>query len=558
MTVRKRTKIEAIAVVLLVVAITVGSVYAVSTLRTTSMSRPSNGFSSPEYIWNSNGMFWTASADNLQASLDLGGVTYFPAITIETNVSLLMPSGSALIGYGQQSVLKAGSQLLSNPLIRNANLTNSNLIVRNLAVDGGDVAHASISYGILWQNVSNGTVDGVFVRNTGKDGIRGVSCDHTRFTNIVADNTGHHAVMLSYGSKYCEMSNLLITNSYTESAIVEHPNYYTGELNHDIVVSNVVTRDCGQFGLYIGDCYGVVLSNCISEKSAGEGLIITDASNVSVTNFQSSNNSLGAGIIVNRTAHGVDLSNCIIRHPGSFGYEILGQDILLSNSQSYRTTNPLYFNNTYSKNITINNCLFKEFSNYVILRGQDVSIASSTFAQPTASLAFIINIDAPAIRARVTSCDFTSCPVTSRRVNDASGGAIIQDNVGFETDYYMRNAGTITLGLNNVYGTPLIIAPSSHHIVGPPVVQLRELGTIAPGETITLKIEAVYSSGYSINITKTHTAANYSYYLSQGDWISLAHTNQYSDESLVKLNFYAKTSASTSGASEKLYFVQMG
>jgi hypothetical protein len=506
-------------------------------------------------------MFWPASAENLQASLDLGGVTYFPAVTIETNTSIVQSSNSGLVGYGPESVLKAGSQLQNNPVLVNSNQSAVNLVIRDLAVDGSDATHSFASYGISWVNVSNGTIDGVFVKDTGKDGIRGVACDHTRFTNIMTNNTGHHAVMFSYGSKYCEISDLIVTGSHTESAIVEHPNHYTGELNHDIIVSNVVTRDCGQFGIYIGDCYSVEVSNCISEQSSGESLVITEASNVSVSNFQSSNNLLGAGIKVNSTAHGVLLSNCIVRSPGlagSFAYQLLGRDIILSNSQSWDSAGPVYFNNSFSKNITVDHCSFKDFSNYVILRGADVSFASCTFGQPVGSLAFIINIDAGALRSRVVSCDFSSCPVTSRRVNDASGGAVVQDNIGFETDYFMRNAGTIALGLNNAYGAVLTIAPASHHIIGPPVVQLRELGTIGTGETITLKIEAVYASGYSINITKTHTASNYSYYLSQGDWISLAHAGQYSNETLVKLNFYAKTSSATSSASEKLYFVQMG
>jgi hypothetical protein len=556
----KSTKMKALVIVLLFVALTVGSVYAVSTLRSPP-ARPSNGFSSPEYIWNSNGMFWSASAENLQASLDLGGITYVPAVTIVTDASIVMPSNSGLIGYGQQSILKAGSQLHNNPIVKNANVRDANLVIRDLAIDGSDTAHAYVSYGVQWVNVSNGTIDGVFVKDTGRDGIRGVSCDHTRFTNIVTNNTGHHAVMFSYGSKYCEMSGLLITGSHTESAIVEHPNPFTGEVNHDILISDVVTRDCGQFGIFIGDCYAVGLTNCISERSSGEGLIVTDCSDVTVSGFQSLNNMLGAGIKVNTSAHGVVLSGCIIRYPGqggSFGYQLLGTDIVLSNSQSWYSAGPVYFNNTFSKNITVDHCSFKDYSNYVILRGADVSLESCRFGTPTASLPFVVNIDTGAVRARVVGCDFTSCPVTSRRVNDASGNAIIRDNAGFETDYYMRNAGTVALGLNNVYGAALTIAPASHHIIGPPVVQLRELGSLSGNETITIKIEAVYASGYTVNITRTHTANNYSYFLSQADWVSLAHLGQYYNETLVKLNFYAKTSAGTSSGSEKLYFVQMG
>ena len=562
MVLQKRTKVEALVIFLLLVALAVGSVYGVSLTLNSRGTRPSNGYSNPEYIWNSNGQFWPASAENLQASLDLGGVTYFPATTLSTNATILLPSDCALVGYGQQSILKAGSQLQGSSVVKNANQTNRNVSIQNLAVDGSDTDHATSQYGIEFVNVSYGSVSGVLVKDTGKDGVRGVACDHTSFTHITTTNTGHHAVMFSYGSSYCEMSDLLIVSPHTESAIVEHANAYTGERNHDITVSNVVTRDCGQFGVYLGDCDHVTLANCISERSAGEGLIITDATQVSVSNFQTADNTLGAGIKVNSTASGIELTNCQVTSPGqssSFAYQLLGTNIILSNSQSWNSQAPLYFNNTYSHNITVSHCRFQNYSNYVILRGADVAIDACAFMQPTTTLPFVINIDVPAVRARVEGNDFTSCPVSSRRVNDGSTtGAIIRDNIGFETDYFMRNAGTVTIGLSNVYGTALTIAPASHHIIGPPVVQLRELGTVSPSETITLKFEAVYASGYTVNITKTHTASSYNYTLSPSDWISLAHPGQYYNETMVKLNVYAKTNQASSSASEKLYVVQMG
>ena len=94
-TLRKRTKIEAIGLALLILALSIGSVLGTTILKDPSGTTPGNGFVNPTYIWNSNGQCWVATATNLQTSLNLRGTTFLPASTITINFTITIPSNTS-------------------------------------------------------------------------------------------------------------------------------------------------------------------------------------------------------------------------------------------------------------------------------------------------------------------------------------------------------------------------------------------------------------------------------------------------------------------------------
>ena len=426
----KRTKIEAVALILLMVVISISSVFG------------GPGDRSPDltYIWNENGESWVPNASNLQDSLNHGGVTYFPATTIYTNKTITMPSNSSLIGWGTRSILKADAGLGPNhELINNTNQKNGNvnLEVRNLVLDGSTPIHPADQnyslYGLYWKKVSNGTVDTVWVKDTGKDGIRFETCDNCSASHINTHSTGHHAVMFCYGTSYSSMSDLIITDSYRESAIVEHYNHETGERNHDITITNVITKNCGQYGIFVRDAYAVTVTGCITEYSDDNGFYAGNCSDIIFTNCITNNNKDHAGFIVNISANGVILSNCIARHAGyrsdSRGFELRGQNIQVSNCAVYDTKTPFFFYWVTSKNITISLCNIVNYSKQSSVRGDNIRFRDNTFLTRITT-PYVLDIAQNATNIQVIGNDFKYAYTTSRKINDPSGNAIIRDNIG--------------------------------------------------------------------------------------------------------------------------------
>ena len=553
-----RTKIEVVGVTLFILILSISSVFGGTTLSENTLG---DGYYDITYIWNGNGQSWVANATNLQTSLNLGGVTHFPATTIYTNTTITMPSCSSLIGCGMHSILKAGLGLGNHDLIDNADQTNGNvnLEVRNLVLDGNNPTHSFTQYGLYWKKVSYGLVDMVWVKDTGKDGIRILTSDHCSVTHINANNTGHHSIMFCYGTTYSSMSDLVVTDSSFESALIEHANPATGEFNHHITITNVVAKDSGQCGIFVRDAYAVTVTGCITDHSRGEGFYVGNCYDVTLTNCVTTDNTLGAGFIIKYNADRVLLSNCVSNKAGmgnSIGYELQGENIQISNCLSYDSKIPFYFSSTTSKNITISLCNIRNYTNSTILRGDNIRIMDNTFITSTATT-YVLGIDATATNVQVIGNDFKYALTTSRKVNDVSGKAVIRDNIGFPTDYIMKSAATISIGKNDMYSTALELAPLSRRIIAPKL-RLVESGAVGSGETITIKVEAVYYNGVKKTIEKTHTTSSYDYYFTDADWFSLADTNIVYDQSLERINIYAKTNKATTSASARAYFLASG
>jgi hypothetical protein len=548
---KKRTKIEAVGMILLMVVISLSSVFG----------GPGDSSSDITYIWNGNGQSWVANATNLQTSLNLSGVTYFPATTIYTNKTITMPSDSSLIGWGMHSILKADVGLGNHSLIANANQINGNvnLEVKNLVLDGNNPMHSSLfQYGLFWMKVSYGIVDMVWVKDTGKDGIRILTSDHCSVSHINANNTGHHSVMFCYGTSYSSMSDLIVTDSYTESAIVEWPNSATGELNHHITMTNVVAKNDGQYGIFVRDAFAVTVTGCITELSHAEGFYVGNCYDVTLTNCVTRNNLNNAGFIIRDNADGVILSNCISRKAGggtSMGYELQGKNIQISNCVVCDTRIPFYFNSTTSKNITISLCNIRNYRNSSVLKGDNIRILENKFNTSTAT-PYVLDIYATASNVQVIGNDFKYAPITSRKINDASGKAIIRDNIGFPTDTFIKSGYAVSIGKNDRYSTALELSPPARRIIAPKM-RVNISGTFNSSEIITIKVEAIYYTGVTKSIEKKYTSKS-DYYFCDADWLALAGISSTPDQSLVQINVYAKTNKSTSSVSVRAYFLTSG
>lgn len=539
------TKLIAVGTTISLVVISLVAVWG------TSFANSSTQFGGdPTLLWNSNGQCWSPTWQNLQASLNCGGVTYFPGTVILTDQTITMPSDSAIVGVQGFSILKASPNLKTH-LLENANQAagNSHLRIQGLTLDGSDPSHTNIQYGVLWTKVTDSVMDSVSVKDTGRDGIRFVTCQYCTATHITIENTGHHSVMFCYGTKFSEMSHVLVKRTEYEPFIIEHPNPQTGELCHDITMADCVCQSTTQFGCYIGDCYNVAATNVIVNGSGGEGFEITDCHDVTVTNCLTSNNHLGPGFEITDTASRVVVCDCIVKRPNAgttAGFSLLGQNIRLTNCMSVDTAQPIVFSQATSDNISILSCTFTNFSKSLEIQGETIKFEDNTWLHQTASMATIVSIET-AKRVLMKDNDFRDTHPLLTVINDETESATIVDNLGFATDVYRINA-VIPIGLNNIYGAATSCKSAEQRLENP-MIRLIWSGSLSTGEQVTVKIEAVYSNGFSRSIEKVCTTAPCTLYLDTEDWFNLAPPDSISSSmSLYKVNVYAKTSKSATQA----------
>jgi hypothetical protein len=117
--------------------------------------------------------------------------------------------------------------------------------------------------------------------------------------------------------------------------------------------------------------------------------------------------------------------------------------------------------------------------------------------------------------------------------------SVVIGNVGYWTDNFKSTNVGVTVGTNGVYGSASTITSPSN-IITYPRVKITWGGTFGTGETVTVKVEAVYTDGSTAYIEKSATATG-SLWLTDDDIISLITQGK----DITKLNVYAKTNLSS-------------
>jgi len=112
----------------------------------------------------------------------------------------------------------------------------------------------------------------------------------------------------------------------------------------------------------------------------------------------------------------------------------------------------------------------------------------------------------------------------------------VHRNFGYDTENFKSTGVSVTVGTGGVYGSPVSITSPSG-VITYPKVKITWRGTFGTGETVTVKVEAVYSDGTTAYVEKSATAIG-SLWLSDDDVLSIITQGK----DIVKLNVYAKSS----------------
>jgi parallel beta-helix repeat protein len=147
--------------------------------------------------------------------------------------------------------------------------------------------------------------------------------------------------------------------------------------------------------------------------------------------------------------------------------------------------------------------------------------------------------------------------VGNRFVNNTSGAyrrggdhTLVKDNQGAYTENFKITSG-ITVGLNDTYGPVWEANPYNSVLSGRialPRVKIEWGGTFGSGETVTVKVAAVYTDGSSAYLEKSATATG-SLWLGDDDIYSLITLGK----DIYKLQFSAKTNLSSTSATVRVY-----
>jgi hypothetical protein len=124
-------------------------------------------------------------------------------------------------------------------------------------------------------------------------------------------------------------------------------------------------------------------------------------------------------------------------------------------------------------------------------------------------------------------------------ISKAGSNTIVKDNIGYDTENFKVTGVSISVGTGGAYGSASAVQTPSGRVTYPRV-KITWGGTFGTGETVTVKVEAVYTDGSTAYIEKSATTTG-SLWLTDDDIISLITQGK----DIVKLNVYAKTNLSS-------------
>jgi len=115
----------------------------------------------------------------------------------------------------------------------------------------------------------------------------------------------------------------------------------------------------------------------------------------------------------------------------------------------------------------------------------------------------------------------------------------VRNNIGYYTDYFKTTGLSVPVGTGGAYGSASEITSLSWAIAFPKT-KITWGGIFNTGETVTVKVEAVYTDGITAYVEKSATAVG-SLWLTDDDVLSLITQGK----DIVKLKVYAKSSATS-------------
>jgi hypothetical protein len=305
-------------------------------------------------------------------------------------------------------------------------------------------------------------------------------------------------------------------------------------------------------------CDGVVIDGNIIRQTGGAGIYVIDARKAVVTN----------NIVLQSDSGGICLATSTSTPAGSDidGGFIMGNFVTNSYIGIFVYGQDQHYVReiTVSNNIAIaNKCSGISFGGYTsrLTVTNNITVNNSQGAAGTYDG---IKISGPlySIFANNISTDRQATKTQNIGINEAYGdyniitnnyvagnlgagiakygaNTVVKGNIGYDTESFKVTGLSVAVGTGNAYGSASAITTLSGRVTYPRV-KITWGGTFGTGETVTVKVEAVYTDGTTAYVEKSATATG-SIWLTDDDVLSLITQGK----DIVKLNVYAKTNLSS-------------
>lgn len=298
-----------------------------------------------DYIWNSNGKYWTATGANIQLAINdltTGGTVYLPAGTLIPADEIDMANNIVIKGAGVGVTILRMNSGYSGALGVFYMNSDHNCSISDLSIDGnrrngatsgpGVFLHGSGCKDWVLDNLQINDTDGscVFAKNGVSNGmithisgsgvpypshglslgdsssafISNITVSDCRFTN--GDGALTHAVDIS-NAQHCTIKGILAVECMSGFKVETNCKYLTlsdiiiKDCNSTssvesamylhacswVTVDNVIIEGGADHGIHLGGCSNMIFSNILIDTVADEGLRSTDSNthNITFTNL---------------------------------------------------------------------------------------------------------------------------------------------------------------------------------------------------------------------------------------------------------------------------------
>ena len=317
-----RTKIEASMVILLLLAVGIGSVMSVTRTITDSSDDVET------FIRNSNGRYWAATGANIQVAIDdltTGGTVSLPECNISVSSSITLLDDVNILGVGKASQL----YLADGADVDVLQITGkSNICIEKIYIDGNNGTQTAYIGLIDIDGVSdNITIRDCYLHNSMKssidcqEGSKNILVEgcHIEGINVEADK---YPGGIWFSGESCIARNNFIKDTYAAGIIMEAASGYPSSKYH-IIDGNEMTGRMGG-GVYME---GTGSQNYM--KSSNTTIVNNYVHDISSTAYAVPASSYSIGIIVTENS---TCSNNRVVNVHKYGIEVLGNNSIISNN----------------------------------------------------------------------------------------------------------------------------------------------------------------------------------------------------------------------------------
>ncbi|MBE3095397.1 MAG: right-handed parallel beta-helix repeat-containing protein [Actinobacteria bacterium] len=401
------TKIQVIGTCLLLVALTLTSVFAVT------QTISDTGDTVDTYIRNSKGNYWAATGANIQTAIwDLnstsGGTVWLPVGTINHTSSISMENNVHLMGAGMYKTILRFTDGASTSLALIRAKIKNNFSISDLTIDGNDDG-ATCSNGVQLDGVKYFTVQNVYIHDTDGNGlwIGGEAPTYTQCKNGLVDNV--HATNVDAIALECfafnNISDTIFSNLHSSGGTAAYQIDFHAIRNSTI--NNIYCSDGGGMKIYGLGAYwcedsvynNIVISNLVQPTDAA--LWVYQTRRTSISNVQVIADY--AGITID-TSNNINLNNVGSLSGTSSGLHLHDSNYINVDNAIVRSAVQGFRVDTCN-NVTVSNMQISLSTLYNYLYNSKDVVISNSFFNKGAS--YGLDIDACA-RFRIIGCSFWS------------------------------------------------------------------------------------------------------------------------------------------------------